>query len=344
VTTSSGRAYPRLVSRQSAWRVLFVLGVVALFVSSLVLANAINDARPQKASGPAAGGAVEEEAPAAPGTAVIAPSPETVLPQPPAAVGPLEPATARHPDPVLLAAIQDALGDQAGHFGVVVVRLNDGRSAVLNGDQVYYAASLFKLAILYEAGRQVSAGTLDLDSRLHLTDADVAEDLGTLGDVEVAEDGTELVSEALRAMVTLSDNTSAVALLHRLGGGNIDATLRDAGIETTSVNTEELPTTASDMARIMELIVRGEGVSEDAKTMMRDLLLHQGTRTGIPQGVPRDVSVGNKTGNWEGATHDVAFVDAPGGTYIIAVLSDGSWDWDPLVKVSSAVYAAMTRN
>jgi beta-lactamase class A len=145
-------------------------------------------------------------------------------------------------------------------------------------------------------------------------------------------------------MVTLSDNTSAVAMLHRLGGATIDATLRDAGIENTSVNTEELPTTASDMARIMELIVRGDGVSESAKTMMRDLLLGQGTRTGIPQGVPREVAVGNKTGNWEGATHDVAFVDAPDGTYIIAVLSDGSWEWDPLVRVSAAVYAAMTGN
>lgn len=344
MTTSSSRAFPRLVSRQSAWRALFVLGVVALFVSSLVLARAINDARSRSASGPSAAGAVEEEPPAAPGTAVIAVSPEAVAPQPPAAIAPLEPATARHPDPVLLAAIQDALGDRSEHVGVVVVRLNDGRSAVLNGDQVYYAASLFKLAILYEAGRQVSAGTLDLDSRLQLTDADVAENLGTLGEVDIAGDGTVVVSEALRAMVTLSDNTSAVALLHRLGGGNVDATLRDAGIENTSVNTEELPTTASDMARIMELIVRGEGVSEEAKTMMRDLLLHQGTRTGIPQGVPRGVAVGNKTGNWEGATHDVAFVDAQGGTYIIAVLSDGSWDWEPLVTVSSTVYAVMTGN
>lgn len=344
MTTSSSRAYPRLASRQSAWLVLFMLGVISLFISALVLAGAVDDSRSHAAAAPTGAEAADEEPPAALGTAVVAPSPEAVVPQPPAVITPVEPATARHGDPALLTAIETALGDRADHFGVVVVRLTDGRSAVLNGDQVYYAASLFKLALLYDAGRLISTGSLDPDSRLQLTDTDFAEDLGTLGEVHIAEDGTVLVREALSAMVTLSDNTSAVALLHRLGGANIDATLREAGIENTSVNTEELPTTASDMARIMELIVRGDGLSEEATQLMRSLLLDQRTRTGIPQGVPRGIEVGNKTGNWEGATHDVAFVDAPGGTYIIAVLSDGSWEWDPLVAVSSAVYAAMTRN
>jgi hypothetical protein len=191
--TSSSRAYARRVSRRSAWLVLFVLGVVALFASSLLLAGAVNGARSHPAAESVIAPAAEEEPPAAISTVVVAPSPEAVTPHPPDVIAPLEPATARVPDPALLGAIEEALGEQAEHVGVVVVRLSDGRSAVLNGDQVFYAASLFKLAILYEAGRQVSAGTLDLDSTVQLTEEDVAEDLGTLGDVEIAEDGTVLV-------------------------------------------------------------------------------------------------------------------------------------------------------
>ena len=72
------------------------------------------------------------------------------------------------------------------------------------------------------------------------------------------------------------------------------------------------------------------------------MLLDQRTRFGIPQGVPSGVPIGNKTGTWEGATHDVAFVDAPGGAYVIAILSDRGWEWSPLARVSKAVFEAMT--
>ena len=66
------------------------------------------------------------------------------------------------------------------------------------------------------------------------------------------------------------------------------------------------------------------------------------TRFGIPQLLPPPIAVGNKTGTWPSATHDVAFVDAPGGAYVIAVLSDRGWVWEPIARVSRAVYAVLT--
>ncbi len=76
---------------------------------------------------------------------------------------------------------------------------------------------------------------------------------------------------------------------------------------------------------------------------MIGLLLRQETRLGVPRLLPTNVRVGNKTGTWPGATHDVAFVDAPTGLYVIAVLSDRGWDWDPIARVSRGVYEALTR-
>jgi beta-lactamase class A len=55
------------------------------------------------------------------------------------------------------------------------------------------------------------------------------------------------------------------------------------------------------------------------------------------------VKVGNKTGTWDNATHDVAFVEAPGGTYVIAVLTDGSGGWAPIARVSAAVYSLLAQ-
>jgi beta-lactamase class A len=245
-------------------------------------------------------------------------------------------------DPRLSAAIHDALGSEISHYGIVVRRLTDGRGIAINAGQLFYAASTFKLAVLYEVERRRSEGLIHDTDRIFVSEADAAEDLGTIGDVPFGPDGTVTIPDALRAMITISDNSTAVALLHFVGAANIDDSLAKLGIEHTSVNTTELPTTAADMALLMEAIVTGKGMSEAGRLDMHELLLAQQTRTGIPAGLPPNIPVGNKTGTWEGATHDVAFVDAPGGTYVIAILSDKDWSWEPIARVSKAVYEVMT--
>lgn len=246
-------------------------------------------------------------------------------------------------DPSILDAILNALGDDADHYSIVVRRLEDGRGASLNPDREYYAASLFKLAVLYEAERQRSAGLLDFDEMIQISGEDVAEDLGTIGSLGLDDSGMISVRAAVHAMVTRSDNACAVALLRTLGPATVDQTLASLGLRQTSVNTRDLPTTAVDMALLMEAIVRGQGVDPAWREDMIALLLQQETRSGIPQLLPPHVPVGNKTGTWPGATHDVAFVDAPNGRYVIAALSDRGWEWDPIARVSRAVYEALAR-
>lgn len=249
----------------------------------------------------------------------------------------------RYDDPAVLDAIHSALGVNQSHYSVMVRRLHDGRGASLAANREFYAASLFKLALLYEAERQRTAGLLDFDRAVQVTGADLAQDLGTAGSLGLDASGMLPVRAAVTAMVTRSDNTAAVLMLRLLGPATVDRTLAGLGLQDTSVNTRDLPTTAADMARLMEAIIRGEGVDRAWREDMVGLLLRQETRHGIPRLLPPDVSTGNKTGTWPGATHDVAFVDAPGGLYVIAVLSDRGWDWDPIARVSRAVYDVLTR-
>ncbi|MER3419947.1 MAG: hypothetical protein C4290_05215, partial [Chloroflexota bacterium] len=195
-----------------------------------------------------------------------------------------------------------------------------------------------KLAVLYEAYRQRELGLLDFTRTVPVAEVYVQEDLGTLASVPRQPNGELRVADAVRAMITLSDNTSATILLDLLDHRNIDATLAALGLRATSVNTRDLPTTAMDMARLMAAIVGGEGLSAASAQEMVTLLLAQQTRLGIPRGVPADVPVGNKTGSWDGALHDVAVVYAPGGPFVIAVLTDGSRGWEVIGRVAAAVY------
>ncbi|MGH2632084.1 MAG: serine hydrolase [Tepidiformaceae bacterium] len=358
--------------RPGIWRALFALALavfaVSLFVGTWVSIEALRgrgEASAQDAGslstpvlvngGPtiapgaasatvAAAASAHARTPAATAT-VHTPATSSIKPADPVAVGTEVGGFTSNTidDPALLAAITGALGDQVDHYGVVVRRLSDGRTAALNPDKVFYAASTFKLTVLYQAELQHTEGTLNFDDSLTLTDADVSQDLGTLSELGIGAGDSLTISQALWAMVTLSDNTTAVALLHLLGEANIDASLKDLGLTQTSVSTTDLPTTAADMELLMESIVRGRGLDTESVTDARNDLFHQETRNGIPSGLPADVPVGNKTGTWSDgtasdATHDVAFVDASKGTYIIAVLSDKAYAWDPIVAVSKAVY------
>src|SRR5216683_4353991 len=94
-----------------------------------------------------------------------------------------------------------------------------------NADEQIITASLYKLGVLAEAERRVDSGELHYNDIVTVQPEDVTAD----GSFENA--GTELtLNEALEAMITISDNGTALALWHLLGGENIDATLTKLGM------------------------------------------------------------------------------------------------------------------
>ncbi len=247
-------------------------------------------------------------------------------------------------DPALEALIRTTLSGYKGKYSVVVRNLEDGRSASLNEGQVYYAASLFKLALLLEAYRQRDAGEIDFSQVVTLDEEYAGYDLGTLESLELEVGDMLALADALKAMIIVSDTPTAVMVQDVVNPWRVDQTLRSLGINAMSVMTTELPTTARDMALLMEAVAAGKGVTAESRGEMLALLLQEWIRGGIPSGVPANSAVAHKTGNLTNATHDVALVWGPGGPYIIAVLTDRSWDWEPTVAVSRAVWDYFATN
>ncbi len=246
---------------------------------------------------------------------------------------------AQSPDAGLQAAIETALAGREGSYSVVVHNLADGRAASLNADKVYYAASLYKLEVLLEAYRQRDGGQLDFGSLLTLEKKYVDLDLKTLDSLEIIENDMVTVQDAVRAMTIVSDTPTAALLQDTVNAGRIDETLASLGLGSTESANRDLPTTARDMARLLTAIAAGEGgVNAGSRLEMLSLLEQEGYRAGVVAGVPSDTVVAHKTGSYSDATHDVALVWGPNGPYVIAVLTDRSYDWDAIREVSRAVW------
>lgn len=245
-------------------------------------------------------------------------------------------------DAALETRLREALGDEVEAYSVVVKSVEDGRGALINPDKVFYAASLFKVAVMYEVFHQRSLGLLSFDERLLVTPYYAGFDLGTLP-VEVCQ--TLSIGEALGYMMSISDNTSAVLLQDRVGSANINRSLEALGLTTTRLLPDDLPTTAADMALLMEMIARGKAVDAEVSQEMVNLLVSEELDNGLRAGVPEGTLVAHKTGNWSNATHDAGIVypptgrtGAPGATYVLAVLSEKPYETELTAKLSQVVY------
>jgi len=161
--------------------------------------------------------------------------------------------------------------------------------------------------------------------------------------MELGAGETLTVAEALERMVTLSDNTSAIMLGSRVGGGRINANIAALGMGTTHYSLERMTTSALDMLRLVELIADGKAVSASASADMVHLMLRQRVNDRLPRLLPYDVQVAHKTGNLPGTVNDVGILYGPTKTLAVAALvsdtNDDSAAASAIARVSLAAYS-----
>ena len=147
------------------------------------------------------------------------------------------------------------------------------------------AASLYKLGVLAEAERRVEAG------ELHYGDAVVIEAEDNTDDGSFVGAGTQLtLDEALEAMITVSDNGTAQALWHILGGANIDATLAKANIADFHVRLdpdEDSWATPRAIGSFFSLLAKRQLISPAASDRMLARLGRQQINNRLPAQLPR---------------------------------------------------------
>ena len=277
-------------------------------------------------------------------SAVESPTPSpTLTPVPPLARA-LTPAPPQPYEPIPLVEDQGfkddllaILGEAAGNYAFVIKDLKTGRGAQLNADQVFYAASIFKLFVMYEVFNQQGQGLIDWSNELVVTPSYASFDLSP-GGAELCD--VLSVAEATRLMLTISDNVSAVLLQDLVGSANVNASITTLGVKASGLfEGENLPLTAEDVALLLEAIARGAAFSADASADMLQLMSGEELSNGLKEGLPEGVVVAHKTGNWGDATHDVGVVFAPFGTYLFVALSDTNHETELIKQLSEAAYA-----
>lgn len=253
-------------------------------------------------------------------------------------------------DPAALQAEIDGLVSGVGGVTAVEVENPDGTSlASWNAGEQMEAASLYKLAIMVETYRQRDAGVITFDDQVVLQDYHFSEggDVFSEDEVGMATD----VATLLEAMITVSSNVAATALLEFVGTDNVNATMASLGLSSTQIRWYPGPTgdsgarlrgrrlllvrpdiradeamnvtTAADIASLYRMLLAGEVVDASASQEMLDLLARQQINDRLPAYLPGGTIVAHKTGNLDGLMHDAGVIYAPAGPVIVVVMTEG---------------------
>lgn len=192
-------------------------------------------------------------------------------------------------DTMALKRALDSIADaHRGLVGYAVHNLDTGERLTRRADETFPTASLIKVPILVALFDLVEKKQISLDDPLTVLPID---QVGGSGVLQRLRGGSTIsVADAAWLMTIISDNTATNLLLDRVAIRRVWTKMEALGLPHTKVHSKTFQrftsvamdssvkyglgvTTPGEMARLFELIARGQAVSPKADSMMMEMLI-----------------------------------------------------------------------
>lgn len=257
---------------------------------------------------------------------VVSPVPDTPPSSPITVLFPRK----KNPDE-LQKKIVSLIGNTWKNYSVYVKDYSSDFTVGINESVIFTAASVNKIPILANLYVRVQKKQIDLDTPVTLQASDI-QDYGT-GTIRYDPPGTSYSVKTLtRLMMQKSDNTAAFLLAHYVVGVDaIQSQLADWGLTQTDMIGNK--TSNKDMERMLAKIYTG-GIANTALTQeMLAFMKDSDFEDRIPLLLPKDTTVYHKTGDGDGAVHDVGIIEYKDKKYYLGVFTSDITDEDQAKKL-----------
>lgn len=251
--------------------------------------------------------------------------------------------------------LQEAVADlnlsravKSKQLSVALVDITDPmspRMAMLNGDDMRYAASLPKIAILFGALQKIHDGQLEMDPQ-------------TL--------------QQMNDMIRVSSNKAATAVLNKVGRKYLSELLQSkrykfydrdlngglwvgkpyasgAAYQRDPLHGISHGATAFQVARFYYMVATGQLVSPEHSRLMKHILGNPGIHHKFVKGLEKshpDARIFRKSGSWRNFHSDSAIVERGGRRYIAVALAEhaegGKWLEKLIVAMDEVVFEPPT--
>jgi len=245
---------------------------------------------------------------------------------------------------------------------------NEDNIIIINGDEVFHAASTMKTPVMVEVFRQSIIGRFSLDDSIVVRNEFKSIVDGSTYSLDVKDDGDDKIYSMIGQkrkiydlvydMITVSSNLATNLLIDLVEPANVTRTMKEYGLEKIKVlrGVEDLKAyelglnntvTANDLMKLFELIATNKILNEQSCNEMIKILLDQKFNDKIPKYLPANVKIAHKTGSISKVEHDSGIVFLPDGRkYVLVVLSkeldDNEKGKETIAKISKLIYDYLT--
>ena len=266
-------------------------------------------------------------------------------------------------EPTLEARLAPLAKAHQGKVAIAVKHLTTGETYFLNADEPMPTASLIKFPVMIEVYQQVADGQIKFTDTVTLRSEDKVPGSGVLTN-NFSDGVTFPLRDAMRLMISVSDNTATNLVLDKIGIGATAKRMEEWGYKNTKVHSKSFKretsvfperskqfglgsTSAREMVSLFEKLHQGKLVSEKASKEMIDILKMCDDKEKFPRFLPEDVVVAHKSGSVSDARTDAGLLYFKQGPVALCVMTaenkDQRWVADNAgnllcAKVAKEVY------
>lgn len=244
---------------------------------------------------------------------------------------------------------------------------DDSNEIIINGAEIFHAASTMKTPVMIEVFRQASEGKFSLEDSLIVKNEFKSIVDGSLYSLDVKDDGDDKIYSQIGKkrkiydlvydMITVSSNLATNLLIELVGADNVTKTMKNfglnyikvlRGVEDSKAYNLGMNNTvnATDLMKLYELLANKRILTEKDCDEMIKILLAQKFNDKIPRFLPKEVKVAHKTGSITGVEHDSGIVFLPDGRkYVLVILTkelkNSEIGKETIGKISKLIYNFM---
>lgn len=251
-------------------------------------------------------------------------------------------------EPTLESKLLPLIDGHKGDVAVAVKHLGTGETWLYHADVPMPTASLIKFPVMIEAYRQAEEGKIDLTKMVTLTKEDKVPGSGVL--TTHFSDGTTLsVRDAVRLMITYSDNTATNLVVDQIGLKSTADTMEKLGYPHTKLHSKVFrrdtsifpdrskefglgSSSANEMIKLCESLHKKELVSVKASEAMIEHMKMCDDPDKFPRFLPPGIKLAFKTGSVnESRTAAGIIYDPAAGPFVLCVMTNKNGDqrWSP---------------
>ncbi len=239
---------------------------------------------------------------------------------------------------------------RAGNISVSFRDLDGGAWFSVNPDEHFVPASLLKVPVMMAILREAERDPDLLWRRVRNLSN---EDLTRVQSIKPAESlepgGVYSLGELMRRMIVDSDNNAARLVLEHVPVGALERLYADLDISFSGSLDKESFISVDNYASFFRILYNGTLLSPRSADAALALLAQRSYAGGLREGVPADVPVAAKFGEWElleadrnrEQLHDCGIVYHPTRPYLLCVMTRGP-QFEPLgeviAEISKTVY------